>query len=46
MLAAGLYDQKGISPPEFVGRDEACVDFMLNGLEERDVVYKLRIEEL
>ena len=46
MLAAGLYDQKGISPPEFVGRDEACVDFMLKGLEERGVVYNLRIEEL
>jgi hypothetical protein len=29
-----------------VGGDEACVDFMLNGLEERGVVYKLRIEEI
>jgi len=35
MLAAGMYDRKGISPPEFLGRDEACVDFMLRGLEER-----------
>ncbi len=40
MLAAGLYDRKGISPPEIVGRDEACVEFMLRGLEERGVVYR------
>ncbi len=46
MLAAGLYDQTGISPPEFVGRDEKCVTFMLKGLEERGVVFQRRIEEL
>jgi len=46
MLAAGLYDRKGISPPEFIGRDEACVDFMLKGLEERGVVYRQSVEEI
>jgi len=46
LLAAGLYDRKGISPPEFIGRDEACVDFMLNGLEERGVVYRQSVEEI
>lgn len=45
MLSAGLYDQKGVSPPEFVGRHERCVDFMLNGLEERRVVFQRKIEE-
>ena len=40
MLAAGLYDQKGISPLEFVGRKPACVEFMLDGLAERGVVYR------
>jgi saccharopine dehydrogenase-like NADP-dependent oxidoreductase len=40
MLAAGLYDRKGISPPEFVGRQPACVAFMLDGLAERGVVYR------
>lgn len=46
VLAAGLYDLKGISPPEFVGRDEKCVAFMLKGLEERGVRFQLRVEEL
>jgi lysine 6-dehydrogenase len=46
MLAVGLYDEKGISPPEFVGRDEACVAFMLKGLEERGLHYRLGVEEL
>ena len=46
MLAAGLYSEKGVSPPEFVGRSETCVEFLLKGLEERGVVYKRRIETL
>jgi len=40
MLAKGLYDQKGISPPEFVGRHQECVDFMLDGLAERGLVFE------
>ena len=44
MLATGLYDRKGISPPEFVGREQACAEFMLDGLAERGVVYRLTVE--
>jgi lysine 6-dehydrogenase len=40
MLAKGLYDQKGISPPEFVGRHQECVDFMLEGLAQRGLVFE------
>ena len=40
MVARGLYTEKGISPPEFVGRDAGCVEFMLEGLKERGVVYR------
>jgi saccharopine dehydrogenase-like NADP-dependent oxidoreductase len=46
MLAAGLYDQKGISPPEFVGKKEKATAFMLRGLKERGLVFRRRIEEL
>jgi saccharopine dehydrogenase-like NADP-dependent oxidoreductase len=46
MLATGLYDELGISPPEFVGRHEPCVDFMLSGLKERGVVFDRKIVEL
>jgi saccharopine dehydrogenase-like NADP-dependent oxidoreductase len=44
MLAAGLYETKGISPPEFVGRVSGCVDFMLAGLAARDIVYRHSVE--
>lgn len=46
MLAQGLYAHKGISPPEFVGREGDCVDFLLKGLAERGVVYQQRVETL
>jgi saccharopine dehydrogenase-like NADP-dependent oxidoreductase len=39
MLAAGLYPRKGISPPEFVGREQGCWEFMRRDLEERGVVF-------
>ena len=44
MLARGLYAQTGISPPEFVGRNHRCVEFMLDGLAERGVVFRETIE--
>ncbi|HPE55414.1 MAG TPA: saccharopine dehydrogenase C-terminal domain-containing protein [Bacteroidales bacterium] len=43
MVANGLYTQKGVSAPEFIGKNEACVKFMLNGLKERGVIYHEKI---
>ncbi len=40
MIAKGLYNRKGVSAPEFVGKCPECVNFMLEGLKERGVVYK------
>jgi len=37
LLALGLYDRKGISPAEFVGRHEECVEFILTGLADRGI---------
>lgn len=34
------FDRKGICPPEFLGENKANLDFMLNYLEERGVVYQ------
>jgi saccharopine dehydrogenase-like NADP-dependent oxidoreductase len=45
MLAAGLYDQKGISPPEFVGKNESSFTYMMKGLEEHGVILQRTIEE-
>jgi saccharopine dehydrogenase-like NADP-dependent oxidoreductase len=39
LLAAGLYPRKGISPPEFVGRQEGCWEFIRKDLEEHGVVF-------
>ncbi len=46
LLARGLYAEPGISPPELVGRDEACFRFVLHELEERNVRFRYEVEEL
>lgn len=46
MLAKGLFDRKGVYPPEFIGQNQKCVDFMLSGLKERGVIYNQTIEEI
>lgn len=35
----GLFTNKGIFPPELVGKHENCFNFIMNYLNERDVVY-------
>lgn len=37
MFAEGLFDEKGVFPPELVGKDEKCFDYILNYLRERNV---------
>ncbi|GAB4379657.1 MAG: saccharopine dehydrogenase family protein [Calditrichia bacterium] len=46
MLAAGLYQRKGISPPEYIGQNPRCVDFILKGLKERGIIYRETINRL
>ncbi|GBE30719.1 lysine 6-dehydrogenase [bacterium BMS3Bbin04] len=46
MLAKGIYTRKGLSVPEYVGAQPECVEFILNGLRERGVIYKETIEEM
>jgi len=46
MLAQGLYTQPGITPPEFVGRDQGCFEFVLKELDDRGVRFRHRIEEV
>ncbi len=44
LIANGLYDTKGISPPEYIGRNNACVDFILKELEQRGIHYHVTID--
>ena len=46
MVAEGLYKRIGVSAPEYIGKQPECVNFILNGLKERGVVYKETITEL
>jgi len=38
-VLSGLYSEKGLSPAEYLGRDEKCFNFMIDYLEERKVLY-------
>ncbi len=46
MIADGLYTRKGVSPPEFMGESKACMDYLLNGLKARGVIYTEKVERL
>lgn len=46
LLAKGLFDQKGICPPEYIGQKHDCVEFMLKELKDRGVIYNQVIEKL
>jgi saccharopine dehydrogenase-like NADP-dependent oxidoreductase len=45
MLARGMFPGKGICPPEYIGKHEECVNFMLEELEKRGINYCQTIEE-
>ena len=45
MIASGIYTQKGISPPEYIGRKKECVDFLLKEMSDRRVIYTESLEE-
>ncbi len=40
MLDAGLYRHRGISPPEYVGREPGCWDFIRRDLAKRNVIFR------
>jgi len=40
LLAQNLFNEKGVFPPELVGKHKACFDFVLNYLAERKVILK------
>jgi lysine 6-dehydrogenase len=40
MLAKGLFKEKGLIYPEFIGKHPECVSFILDGLKEKGIIYK------
>jgi len=45
-LAEKLFDRKGICPPEYIGKQSGCLDFILKGLKERNITYHETIETI
>lgn len=39
LITNELFTDKGVFPPELIGKHKKCFDFMLNYLKERDVIY-------
>ena len=40
LLSKGLWERPGIAPPELLGRESACVEFILAGLRARGIDYR------
>jgi lysine 6-dehydrogenase len=45
-LAEGLFPEPGLSPPEIVGRDRRCYEFIFEYLAERGIVFEVTEETL
>ena len=39
LVLENKFSRKGISPPEYVGEDQACFDYVVKYLEDRKVFY-------
>ncbi len=46
MIANDLYNHKGISPPEYMGKYPECIDYMQKGLRDRGVNWEVKEEEI
>jgi len=40
LVARGLWDRKGVSPPEYIGRDTRCYEFVMADLAKRGVAFR------
>jgi len=40
MFLGGLFDEKGVFPPELVGKHKACFDYFISYLKDRNVIYR------
>ena len=42
LLAKEMFTDKGVFPPEYVGKHENCFTFIINYLKERNVIYTVK----
>ncbi len=43
MYLEGLFIEKGVFPPELIGKHKECFDYILNYLKDRNVIYQKEI---
>ena len=41
LILEQMFTRKGLCPPEYVGKDAKCFEFVLKYLAERNIIYKL-----
>lgn len=46
MFLEGLFNKKGVFPPELVGKHEECFNYFMNYLSERNVIYKKMVRKI
>ena len=45
MIAQDLFTNKGVFPPELIGKHKECFDFIIKYLEDRTVIYKKTFQQ-
>lgn len=45
LILSGKYSRSGIIPPEYLGQDELCFQFIKKGLEQHNIIFDEIIEE-
>ncbi len=43
LIIQDLFSEKGVFPPELIGKHKACFDFVLNYLKDRNVIYDCKV---
>ncbi len=44
LIAKGIFIKKGLYPPELVGKDKNCFDFVMDYLKKRNIAWKKSVE--
>jgi len=44
LIAKGLFTEKGVSPPEIIGKNKECFDFVMKYLKDRNVIWQTRMD--
>ncbi|MCK5637367.1 MAG: hypothetical protein KAH67_01570, partial [Flavobacteriaceae bacterium] len=42
LILNNLFNEKGVFPPELVGKHKVCYDFVLDYLKKRNIIYKMK----